>query len=207
THFSSAGSDPDFTRYQLKEFLDLTDYAKKLKLKFIAHTANSDAIFLHTESHLDMVRPGISLYGLWPYEVNSTNIKLDPVLSWKTKIVFLKKISEGTSISYGKTFTVKRPSVIATLPVGYADGYNRLLSNKGAVLVRGKRCPVLGRVTMDMIMVDVTGLEKAEIGDEAVLIGRQGEDQITAREIAELVGTINYEIVCSISYRVPRILV
>ena len=207
THFSSAGTDPEYTRNQLNQLKTVVDYAKKLNLKFSTHAANSDAIFLYPETHLDMVRPGLSLYGIWHNETGAQNVKLEPVLSWKTKIIFLKKVKEGTPISYGNTFITKRPSVIATLPVGYADGLSRNLSNKGVVLIHGKRCPIAGRVTMDMIMVDVSGVEGADVGDEAVLIGRQGIDEITAKEMADTAGTITYEIVCSIGYRVPRVLV
>ena len=207
THFASAGTDPEYTRNQLDQLKTVVDYAKKLKIKCIAHAANSDAIFLYPYSHLDMVRPGLSLYGLWHNETAAPKIKLEPVLSWKTKIIFLKKVKEGTAVSYGKTFVAKRPSAIATLPVGYADGLNRNLSNKGIVLIRGKRCPIVGRVTMDMIMVDVTGVEGADVGDEAVLIGRQGVDELTVKDMADAADTITYEIICSIGYRVPRVLV
>lgn len=207
THFSSAGTDPEYTLNQLNQLKTVIGYAKRLKLKFTAHAANSDAIFHYPESHLDMVRPGLSLYGIWHNEAGIPKVNLEPVLSWKTKIVFLKKIKEGTPVSYGKTFVTQKPSAIATLPVGYADGLNRNLSNKGFVLIRGKRCPIVGRVTMDMVMADVSGIEGADVGDEAVLIGRQGNSEITAKEMADAAGTITYEIVCSIGYRVPRVVV
>jgi len=207
THFSSAGTDQEFTASQLAEFLSVVGYARKLGLSFSAHAANSDGIFLYPESHLDMVRPGLSLYGLWSGEGRRNDIELEPVLSWKTRIVFLKRVSQGTPISYGRTFTTKEPSVIATLPVGYADGLSRSLSNRGIVLIRGKRCPIVGRVTMDMIMADVSKVQGADVGDEAVLIGCQGAEKITAREMASILGTIAYETVCSIGYRVPRVLI
>ena len=207
THFACADCDKEFTMKQLDSFLEVVQYAKKLGLKFTAHAANSAAFFKYNKAQLDMVRPGISLYGLLPYAGADRVIKLKPVLSWKTRIVYLKRIKKNTSVSYGRTYSAKRPVVIATLPVGYADGYNRQLSNKGEVLIRSKRCPVVGRVTMDMIMVDVTAVTGAEIGDEAVIIGRQGNQVITAEDIAAKLNTINYEITCGISYRVPRILV
>jgi alanine racemase len=134
-------------------------------------------------------------------------LKLKPVLSWKTRIVNLKRVSAGFCVSYGRTFVTNKASVIATLPVGYADGYSRVLSNKGDVLVRGKRCPIAGRITMDSMMVDVTGIKGVSLGDEVVLIGMQGKEKIKAEELAKLQNTINYEVTCSISMRVPRIVV
>ncbi|MDZ4383601.1 MAG: alanine racemase, partial [Thermodesulfovibrionia bacterium] len=133
------------------------------------------------------------------------SVNLRPVMSLKTRIVHLKKVPAGACISYGRTFTTKRESIIATLPVGYADGYTRRLSNKGSVIVRGKTAPVVGRVCMDMIMIDVTDIEGAAINDEVVLIGRQGDNTITADDIAKLTDTISYEVLCSIGKRVPRV--
>jgi alanine racemase len=134
-------------------------------------------------------------------------IKLQPVLTWKTKIVYVKKVPAGFSISYGRTFITKKPSVIATLPIGYCDGYNRLLSNKGFVLIKGKRCPVVGRVTMNMTMIDISAVKNAAVGDEVVLIGRQGRQEISAQEIADIRKTISYEVLCNISPRIKRIMV
>jgi alanine racemase len=207
THFSAADCETGYTRQQQAAFSGVVAYARKSGLRFMAHAANSAAILKGKDLNFDAVRPGISLYGLLPCESAEKKIKVTPVLSWKTHIVFLKRVPRQTSISYGRTFITKRLSVIATLPVGYADGYNRLLSNNATVLVRGRRCPVVGRVTMDMIMVDVTAVPAAAIGDEAVLIGRQGTECITADEIAHATGTISYEVTCSISARVPRILI
>ncbi len=205
-HFSAADTDQEFTREQRTRFLPVVEYARSLGLKFSAHAASSSAIIRYPELHYDMVRSGISLYGLTPYEGANRRLKVTPVLSWKTRIVFLKRVPRGTSVSYGRTFTTECASVIATLPVGYADGYPRSLSNSGKVLVRGKRCPVVGRVTMDMVMVDVTGVKGVALGDEVILIGAQGSERITAEEIACLAKTINYETTCNISYRVPRII-
>lgn len=207
THFACADSDRDFTLRQLSRFLETVKYAKALGMKFTAHAANSAALFKYRQAHLDMVRPGISLYGLPPYAGAEKTIKLDPALSWKTRIVYLKRIKKNSTVSYGRTFSAKRQTTIATLPVGYADGYDRQLSNKGVVLIRGRHCPVVGRVTMDMIMVDVTAARGAEIGDEAVLIGRQNGVELPAGDMAAKLNTINYEVTCGISYRVPRILV
>ncbi|MDR2616782.1 MAG: alanine racemase [Endomicrobium sp.] len=208
THFAVSDTDSDFTKFQLDTFSKIVKYARvNLGLKFIAHAANSAAVFKNKRTHFDMVRPGISLYGLTPFKHSEGLLKLKPVLSWKTRITFLKKVSSGFCISYGRTFVTNKASVIATIPVGYADGYSRLLSNKSAVLIRGKRCPVVGRVTMDMTMIDVTGVKGVSLGDEVVLIGIQGKEQIKVDELAKIQETINYEIVCSISSRVPRIIV
>jgi alanine racemase len=150
-----------------------------------------------------MVRPGLMLYGYSPLE-SSVSADLRPVLSFASRIAFLKNVAAGVPISYGRTFVTKRESLIATIPVGYADGYSRTLSNKGEALVRGKRVPVAGRVCMDMTMLDVTGIPGVAEGDEVVLIGRQGNERITADDIAAKTGTIVYEVLCGISGRVPR---
>jgi len=207
THFACADCDERFTAQQMNKFRGAVKAARTLGLKFKAHAANSAALFKHRDFQLDAVRPGVSLYGLTPFKGSEKFIELEPVMSFKTRIVFLKRVTAGATVSYGASFIAKRRSVIATLPVGYADGYNRLLSNKGEVLVRGMRCPVAGRVTMDMMMIDVTKVPGAAIGDEAVLIGSQGAEKITAEEIADSTGTINYEVTCAVSSRVPRMIV
>ncbi|MCB4791705.1 MAG: alanine racemase [Elusimicrobia bacterium] len=207
THFSVAGTNQKYTLKQLNSFKAVLKYAKKLGFNFIAHSANSSALLRNRAFHLDMARPGLLLYGMYPFKGARKLIKLSQVLSWKTKVVFLKRVPKGTAISYSRTYITKRNSVIATLPVGYADGYLRKFSNKADVLIRGQRCRVVGRVTMDMIMVDVTVVKGAGIGDEVVLIGSQGKEKIRPEELANIAGTINYEITCGISYRVPRILI
>ncbi|MDR2192160.1 MAG: alanine racemase [Endomicrobium sp.] len=208
THFAVADTDPVFTRTQREVFSKIVKYARaSLGLKFIAHAANSAALFKDKRTHFDMVRPGITLYGLSPFKYAERFVTLKPVLSWKTRIIAIKRVPAGFCVSYGRTFVTSRESLIATLPVGYADGYSRLLSNKGDVLVRGKRCPIAGRVTMDMTMIDVTGVKGVSRGDEVVLIGVQGKEQIKADELAKIQDTISYEITCSISQRVPRIVV
>jgi alanine racemase len=208
THYAVADTDPVFTQMQLNTFTKIIKFARiNLGLKFFAHSANSAALFRNKRTHLDMVRPGLILYGLSPFKHVDRFLKLKPVLSWKTRITFLKKVPAGFSISYGRTFVTNKASVIATVPVGYADGYNRLLSNKSDVLVRGKRCPTVGRITMDMTMIDVTGVKGVALNDEVVLIGSQGKEQIKADELAKIQDTINYEITCAIAARVPRIIV
>jgi alanine racemase len=204
SHFSSADSDPAFTKHQLKLFEDLKDHARRLGFKdTLFHIANSAGLLQFRESHHEMVRPGIALYGA-PAKKGPNGPQVSPVLSWQTRVIFLKKVSKGTPISYGRTFVTKKVSEIATLPVGYADGVPRSLSNKGFVLVKGKKKPILGRVTMDHIMVDVTGLH-IKIGDPVILIGNQGKEQLTADDWAKWAGTISYEIFCGISKRVPRV--
>jgi alanine racemase len=152
-----------------------------------------------------MVRPGLMLYGYDPLEAHATDLNLRPVLSLVTQVAFVKKVPAGTPISYGRTFVTSRESIIATLPIGYADGYSRGLSNKGEVLIRGTRVPIVGRVCMDMCMLDVTDVPGAAEGDDVVLIGSQGSERITADDIAAKTGTIAYEVLCGISDRVPRI--
>jgi len=208
THFAVANTDPVFTQLQLNIFTKIIKFARgNLGLKFLAHAANSSALFRNKRTHLDMVRPGISLCGLTPFKYSERFLKIKPVLSWKTRITFLKKVSSGFCVSYGRTFVTNKVSVIATIPVGYNDGYSRLLSNKGDVLVRGKRCPVAGIITVDMTMIDVTEVKDVALGDEVVLIGAQGEEQIKAEELAKIQDTVNCEITCNISDCIPRIIV
>jgi len=175
----------------------------------VRHMANSAAVFNLPESHFDAVRPGIALYGLPPSRAiaNPRVRELEPVLEWKTRITFLKEVPPGTGLSYGHAFRTERPSLIATVPVGYADGLRRSLSNNLPLLVRGVRCPQVGRITMDMSLVDVTALRgRVQLGDEVVIIGRQGVETLTADQMAETLGTINYEVVSAISHRVPRVI-
>jgi alanine racemase len=207
SHFSTAESvEGEYTKKQLALFSDLTT---KLRAAGIAsplfHLANSAATITQPAAHFDMVRPGIMLYGAYPSTEMATQITLKPVLSWKTRIHQLKKVPAGTSISYGQTYITQRPSLIATLPLGYADGYSRLLSNRGEALVNGKRAPVAGRVCMDLTMLDVTDIANVHQGDEVVLLGRQGDAEISAEEMAGWTNTISYEILTSIGHRVPRI--
>lgn len=172
------------------------------------HLANSAALAsqpdLSSKLGLNMVRLGVLLYGLRPYSGVERRVSLRPVMSWKTRIVALKRVPAGTPVSYGSTWTAKRETALATLPLGYADGYSRRYSNRSHVLVRGRRAPLVGRVCMDMCMVDVTDVPGAEMGDEVVLLGEQGGERIDAEELALLSETINYEVVCAIAARVSR---
>jgi alanine racemase len=208
SHLATADSDMPFALRQLITLREVRAHAQKLGFEdSLFHIANTAAVFSSRDFHLDMVRPGIGLYGASPVKAPA-GVKLKPVLSFHTEVVFLKKVRPGTSISYGRTFVTQRESLIATLPVGYADGVPRYLSNKGHVLIRGWRCPMVGRVTMDQIMVDVTDLSAAglsiKVGESVILIGRQEKEEISADEWAKWAGTISYEIFCGISARVPR---
>ena len=208
THFADAEADePGFAREQLVRFAEA---ARELAAAGIPaplrHAANSAALLFLPEARLDLVRPGIMLYGYHPRGPRGgPESPLRPALRLRTAISQIQDVAQGESVSYGRTFVAPRDLRVATLPVGYADGCGRLLSNRGQVLIRGQRVPIVGRVCMDMTMVDVSGFPDVRVGDEAVLIGRQGADEITADEVAELQGTISYEVLCRIGPRVPRV--
>ncbi len=210
SHFATSDEkDKKYANTQLAIFKKLIAQLNELlSYKPLYHMANSGAIIDIPESHLDMVRPGISIYGIYPsQDVCKDKIDLHPVMSIKSKIVHLKKVKPNFKISYGCTFTTKRDSIIATVPVGYADGFPRSLSSKGEMIVRGQRAPVIGRVCMDLTMIDVTDIEGVSLYDEVVVMGRQDSEEITADEIASKCNTISYEILTSISPRVTRIFV
>lgn len=211
THFAESDAcDKSFTNYQMSLFVQAINQAKAMNVgPLILHAANSAAVIDCAAAHFDMVRGGISIYGYYPSDGidNPQKVDLKPALSWKARVMYVKDVPAGTPISYGRTFTTQRPSKIATISAGYADGYRRQLSNRGYVLIRGSRAPVIGRVCMDQFMIDVTDIPGVTIGDEVVLIGRQGNEIIAADELAGLCGTISYEILTSIGPRVPRIYV
>ncbi len=211
THLcESEAEDPAFTREQLALFEESCREVQAAGLPVERrHAANTAAIMQHPGSVYEMVRPGLGLYGCWPApalrERLGARIGLEPVMTWKTKIALVKEVPAGTPLSYGRTYVTLGPARIATLPVGYADGYRRCLSGVGQVLIGGRRCPVVGAVTMDMILADVTDAPEAELGAEAVLLGRQGDEEIGAWEMAEWIGTIPYEVFCGVSERVSRV--
>ncbi len=210
THLAAADSvDKKYTYEQYEKFMEIDARLKKLGLHIpVKHAANSAAVIDLPDLHLEMVRPGVSIYGLYPSgEVDRNKVDLIPALSLKAKAVHVKTVPAGTSISYGRTFITTRETTVATIPVGYADGYTRLFSRKARVIIHGQQVPVLGTICMDQFMVDVSEVPAVKIGDEVVLLGQQGEEKITADELAGLIGTINYEIVCMISARVPRVYV
>ncbi len=202
-HGRSKVSLTGFTLYQIDLFTRLIERLDKEGIHIpLLHAANSIAVINFKNSHFNMVRPGLVIYGLSPLE--NLPIKLKPVLSLKTKIVYYKRVPKGYGISYGRDYITKSNTTVVNLPIGYGDGYPRNLSNKGPVLIQGKLFKISGRICMDQIMVDV-GDTKVRIGDEAVLIGTQGKNKITAEELAVLSGTIPYEIVCGLGSRIPRV--
>jgi alanine racemase len=207
SHFANADiKDKTHAHEQLTLFLNLEKELKKImSYKPLFHIANSAGLMEIPRSHMDFVRPGIVMYGLYPSdEVEKSNIDLKPVMSLKSKVVHVKKVGAGFKVSYGSTFVTDRETVIATVPAGYADGLSRLLSSKGEMLVRGKKAPILGRVCMDLTMIDVTNIDGVSQNDEVVIIGSQGGMSISADDIAAKTGTINYEVVTSIAPRVPK---
>lgn len=209
THFASADeADKSYTYMQFEKFMDVCRRLSREGIDIpVKHVANSAAIIQFPEMHLDMVRPGIILYGMYPSdEVDKSKTDLKPAMALKSQVVLVKTVKAGTCISYGRRFTTKKKSRIATVSIGYADGYTRLLSNRGKVLINGEEAPVVGRICMDQCMVDVTDIDAdIRVGDEVVLFGRQGQMEIKAEDIAETIGTICYEVVCAVGRRVPRV--
>lgn len=205
THFADADQTrPENTKKQLLLWNKIMEELREFNVNPPdIHLSNSAAILSLPGVYSNPVRPGLMLYGY--SSLKDPPLFLEPVLSFKTRVVHLKTVPPDTPISYGGTFVTSRQSVIATIAVGYADGYWRALSNSGKVLIHGTRAPVVGRVCMDMTMIDVTGIPNIHMGDEVVLIGKQGEDFISAEEVAEWVGTISYEILCGIGKRVLRV--
>ncbi|MBI2842017.1 MAG: alanine racemase [Armatimonadetes bacterium] len=206
THFPSADEkDKSFTEEQTAAFRRiLKELDGRGILPPLAHAANSGAVLDHPAAYFDMVRPGIMFYGLYPSPDSTRSAPLRPALTFKTNIVFLKDVPAGTSISYGRTFITSRPTKVATIAAGYADGYSRFLSNRGEVCVKGHRAPVIGRVCMDQTLIDVTDVPDPAVGDEVVLLGG-GMDYTAVERVAELIGTIPHDVVCAIGKRVPRV--
>lgn len=202
SHFATADcKDKTFALQQFDKFNSALKLIEQCGVKIpIKHIANSAAVLEMPKTHLDMVRPGIILYGLWPSPEVERKINLKPAMQFKAKISFVKEVPQNISVSYGQSYFTTKPSVIATVPVGYADGWTRRLSGKVSVLVRGRPAPVIGRICMDQFMIDVTDIPNVKTGDEVVLFG----GDLTVDEIAEKLGTINYEVVCMVGKRVPR---
>ncbi len=209
SHFAEADEeDKEFSEEQLNVFLKIIKVVNELGFDpRLMHLANSAAIIGHVDSHFNLVRPGIMLYGAYPARHMVEKIDLKPAMRLVTQIVHVKKAPKDFPVSYGRKFITKRDSIIAAIPIGYGDGYPRSLSNKGEVLIRGRRARVAGVVCMDITMLDVTHIKDVSAGDEVVLMGKQGEDEITAYELAEKADTISYEILCGITSRVPRVYV
>jgi alanine racemase len=210
THLADTNGDSDaeneFTRRQIEVFQQSIDDLSRMGIHPpYTHLANSAAIMADVSHACNLVRPGIMLYGIYPSKGMKQTLGLEPVMRLTSRIVSLKEVPRGTTVSYGRTFTCERESRIAALPIGYADGYSRALSNRGEVLVQGKRAPVAGVVCMDMTMIDVTGIPGVALYDEVVLLGSQGTERITAQELADRTHTIPYEVLCAVSARVPRV--
>ena len=209
THFAKA--DETDKSAAIRQLAMLQDFMERVETKLnchipVKHCSNSAGIVELPEANLDAVRAGITLYGLWPSaEVSRDIISLQPALSLRSHIVYIKEVEAGTPVSYGGTYVTAGKMRIATIPVGYGDGYPRSLSNKGYVLIHGKRAPILGRVCMDQFMVGLDGIPEAEEGDEVTLIGRDGKAQITMEELGDLSGRFNYELACDLGKRIPRV--
>lgn len=210
THYAAAEGDAAFTRSQRHAFEQIVSKLQKRGVRPPLIHASNSAGFLHESPGIfNLVRPGLLVYGVIPPGKRRSRAPMDgaihPVLSFTCRVGFVKAIPKGFSVGYGRTFVARKPMTLATLTAGYGDGYPRSASNKAEVLIQGRRCPVVGTITMDQTMVDVSALKKVEPGDEAVLIGRQGEAAIHAEELASVAGTVPWEIFTGISYRVPRV--
>jgi len=210
THFPVADSDRDFTLGQMRRFRDIVYSLENQLITFLyVHAGNSMGLGDYKSDLFNLARPGIMLYGIYPLEDLKKKVHLKPVMSVAARIIFVQTIAKGRGISYGHTFKAKEDITVAVLPIGYSNGYLRSLSNKAFVLVAGVRCPVVGRVTMDQIIVDVTAATLSgripKIGDEAVIMGDQKGESVSADEIAQWADTISYEILCSLGNRLPRV--
>lgn len=202
THFSDADGDDDGQRFTREQFRRFNEITGDLPSGVIRHCCNSAAIHRFPDMALDMVRAGISLYGYPPVQ---TDLGLRPCMAWTADISYIKDIPAGTYISYGRTFRSEKPMRVATITCGYGDGYFRNAGKEGYVLIGGKRAKIIGRVCMDQMMADITGIERVSAGDEAIMIGRDGDEEITAEDLASWAGTISYEILLSVGSRVDRV--
>jgi len=208
THFADADNlDPIYTEKQFHQFKQIVSFLRMRRNISIIHCCNTAATIAYPDMHLDMVRVGIGLYGLYPEAHLKKMIHLTQAMSLKTKPVYIKSVDADTAISYGLTFTTTKESIIATIPIGYADGFSRLLSNQGDVTVHGKRAPIVGRICMDQSMVDITEVGNISIDDVITIFGEPADGFIAMEEVANLMGTIHYETACLIGKRVPRVYV
>ena len=212
THLAVADSLDEenvrFTEGQKNLFFEIAEKAEKLGVKLVhRHCLNSAGTIFHYDKRSTLARMGIVLYGLKPDNSLDIPVKLEPVMKLKTFITQIKTISKGTSVSYGRTYIADSERVVATVPCGYADGYPRLLSGRNEVLVHGRRAKGIGRICMDQMMIDITGIDGVKVGDEVTLFGRDGDEIITADDVASTYGTIGYELICGVSVRVPRIFI
>ncbi|WP_238899810.1 alanine racemase [Clostridium sp. YIM B02500] len=211
THFSTSDEkDKEYTNEQFEKFTDLLKKLSDLNIEIpIKHVSNSGAIMDMPETYLDAVRAGIILYGYYPSnEVKKENLSLKPALTLKATITRVQEMDAGMSISYGRTFKTERRSLIATIPIGYADGYSRLLAKNAKVIINGQFASIVGRICMDQCMIDITDINgDIKVGDEVIVLGEQDGLRFNADDFAEIMGTINYEILCMLKYRIPRVYV
>ncbi|HLX13025.1 MAG TPA: alanine racemase [Bacteroidota bacterium] len=209
THFATSDErDKAYASEQIERFDTVCIELKKRGIEIpLIHAANSGAVIDLPSANYSMVRPGMMMFGVYPSQETTESVPLEPVLSFKSRVIYLKHVPAGTYISYGRKYVTPAPTVIATVPVGYGDGYSRSLTNRAHVLIGGKRRPVVGAVCMDLLMVDVGPESAVKVGDEVVLIGSQGTETVSAWEIASLMNTIPYEVFTGISVRVPRVMV
>ena len=194
----------EFTRGQIALFRDTADAVEAVRGPLLKHLANSGAVLGHPDAWFDLVRPGIMIYGAQPDPEAARTVPLLPALEWRTRVTFTKPVRAGETVGYGRTWTAARDTWIGTVPVGYGDGYSRLLSNRGRMLVNGRSYPIAGRVCMDQTMIDLGPDPDVAVGDDVVLLGRSGAAEVTTAELAELMGTIPYEVTCLIARRVGR---
>ncbi len=206
THFAVADTEESYTNLQIERFQSIISNIEKNNICIpIKHSANSSAVLNFPSSYFDMVRPGIAIYGIYPCHNPKIKIDLKPALSLKTRVVYLKEVPEGESLSYGRTYFTRKNTKVATIAIGYGHGLNRKLSNIGEVIIRGKKAPIIGTICMDQSLCDVSHIADISVGDEVVVIGKQGDEEITADDLANKIGTIPYEILCNINERIPRL--
>ncbi|MGA2668075.1 MAG: alanine racemase [Ignavibacteria bacterium] len=207
THFAtSEAKNKSFAYNQLNKFFDLLEKLRKDGIEFpLVHAANSGAILDIEESYFDMVRPGMILYGYYPSNDVKNKIELKPIMNFKSRVMYIKKVEARTSISYGRTYYTKRPTFIGSIPVGYGDGYWRILSNRSKVLINGKFYPVVGTITMDWLMIDLGQKPSVRVGDDVLLMGQENGINLGADKLSRIAGTIPYETVCAVADRVNRI--
>lgn len=203
---SYTGDHPDYTKMQFDRFDKMVKALQDAGVDVgIRHCANSATTIAYPERHLDLCRSGVITYGMLPSSECKGMIDLKPVMTVKSTIGLVKKVPAGSQLSYGRTYTAETEQIIATVPIGYADGYNRALSNKACMIVKGQYAPVVGRVCMDQLMIDVTDIPDVKMGDEVIVVGTDGDKHVTFDDLADILGTISYELSCAISKRVPRV--
>ncbi len=207
THFATSDErDKAYANLQFDRFKKITEILAQKNIHIpLKHAANSGAILDMPETYLDMVRPGVMMYGYYPSNETTESVPIKSAMTFKSQVSFIKSVPENFSVSYGRKFVTSKPSRIATIPVGYADGYNRRLTNKAQATIRGRKFPIAGRICMDLVMVDIGTEHHIEIGDDVILFGRQEDNAFTVKEICHLLDTIPYEVTCWVSRRVPRV--